>query len=74
MDAWIYKQTITTPTGSQIDEIECPRCRYRQTVPEYIRPNFCYVCESKNEQDDFFKEKIVRLLAEDGVVRSEAVI
>lgn len=74
MNKWIYKQTITTPTGSQIDEIECPRCRYRQTVPEYIRPNFCYVCGLKNENDNFFKEKIVRLLAEDGVVRSEAAV
>lgn len=33
MNAWIYKQTITTPTGSQIDEIECPHCGHRQTVP-----------------------------------------
>lgn len=33
MNTWIYKQTITTPTGSQIDEIECPRCGYCQTVP-----------------------------------------
>ncbi len=74
MSAWIYKQTITTPTGSQIDEIECPRCGYRQTVADYIRPSSCYVCNSKIEQDGFFKDKIVRLLEEDGVVRSEAAV
>lgn len=33
MNTWIYKQTITTPTGSQIDEIECPQCGFRQSVP-----------------------------------------
>lgn len=33
MNKWIYKQTITAPTGSQIDEIECPRCGYRLRVP-----------------------------------------
>lgn len=65
MSTWIYKQTIMTPTGSQIDEIECPRCRYRQTVPNHIRPGSCYVCESKIDYDDFFKEKIVRSEAAD---------
>lgn len=59
MNSWIYKQTITTPTGSQIDEIECPRCGYRQTVPRRcrFRPSSCYVCGAELDQDDFFKDR-----------------
>jgi len=93
MNTWIYKQTITTPTGSQLDEIECPICGYRQTVPgcslipqitgtslynvrllglTYKRPSSCYICESKLDPDDFFKETIARRLIKDGTVRSEA--
>lgn len=52
MSAWIYKQTITTPTGSQLDEIECPRCGCRQTVPCQFRPSSCYVCETELDPDD----------------------
>lgn len=83
MAAWIYKHTITTPTGSQIDEIECPICGYRQNVPgcsripeisgtnlynvrllglAYKRPSSCYVCCSELDPDDFFKEKIIRMV------------
>lgn len=74
MNSWIYKQTITTPTGSQIDEIECPRCGYRQTMPCRcrFRPSSCYVCGIELDPDDFFKKTIARRLTEDGVVRSEA--
>ena len=73
MNSWIYKQTITTPTGSQIDEIECPRCGYRQTVLgcteftipvngllvlTYKRPSSCYVCGTELDPDDFFKKTL----------------
>lgn len=68
MASWIYKQTIATPAGSRLDEIECPFCKCRQTVPDIFRPETCFCCENNVERDELFKNKIIELLTEDGVV------
>lgn len=54
MSTWIYKQTITTPTGFHIDEVKCPKCGYCEMLPRYRRKLRCYVCDTELESDDVF--------------------
>lgn len=51
MNRWIYKQTITTPTGFSIDEVKCPVCGYCETLPSYRRKIRCYVCGTELEKE-----------------------
>lgn len=58
MNRWIYKQTITTPTGSRLDEVKCPVCGYCETLPSNRRKIRCYVCDTELEPDDVFVNQI----------------